>query len=146
MLLSIFREKLKRLNHKLYVDMKHVIYTLNPEGTSGLYLKDFNSGQIDSSVLSGDERRIADAYNSAPDEYIGWVSHGWVPEGDQFDEKGHIISKGWRTIVKHLVDRGYAKQRRAEEIFGWHRSSYDMMNFEQKMEFEKKYANSSSRI
>jgi len=145
--LSTFKYLLHKLNPRIYVDDKHRVVELNPMGTSGIYLRGERYEYTDSSVLSGESKRLLDAYNSSPDIYIGWTTHGSVPEGDIFDDKGRIIARGWRTTLKSLWQKGYINKNKAQKIFGWNPSDYDYMTYEQKIEFERKYATSTdSRI
>lgn len=141
---GLFREKLRECNPRIYVDMNHRVFSTNAElGTSGIYLKDYNSGQIDTSKLSGDTLSIAEKYNTSPDEYIGWVTHGYVPEVDEFQlETGKPISRGWRTIVSYFVKKGYIEKKKAEQVFGWYQSDYDKMSYDQRLELARKHDNS----
>jgi hypothetical protein len=132
-----FCDKLKKLNSLLYVDCNRVVYTINPIlGTSGIYLKNKKRDQIDERGLSGDQLSDARIINDQHDEYIGWVTHGFVPEGDKFDDSGKCIARGWRSIVKKLVEYGITTSKKAKTIFGWEQSSYDVLSYEQKVRFE----------
>lgn len=145
--LGTFKFLLKKLNPRIFVDENHRVFTTNKElGSSGIYLRGKKYDHIDSSVLDGDARKSADAYNDSNDIYIGWVTHGIVPEGDIFDENGRIIARGWRTTIKSLCQKGYIDEKKAKKVFSWNPSDYDMMNYEQKLEFERKYGSTITDI
>lgn len=142
-----FKKKLSNLNKDLYIDESHQVLALNPRGTSGIYMKGrIDNEQIDDSVLTGDEAKLARRYNEAKDTYVGWVTHGYVLEGDEFDEKGRLIGVGWRSIIKRLIKQGYTTAEKAKEVFGWVQSFYDEMNLDQKREYEVTYANTSNGL
>ena len=136
---EVFKQNLRSLNQLLYVDMNHRVFTQNPLGTSGIYIRSHFDDPIDVSVLSGDERRIGEAYNASPDRYLTWVTHQSVPEGDKYDENGKPTAKGWRSIVRGLVKQRHVRERKAQKVFGWYLSDYDLMEYPQKLEFERKY-------
>lgn len=137
---ATFTHKLSQLNPDLYVDENHQVTALNPRGTSGIYIKGrVDNEQIDDSVLTGEEAKLARRYNEAKDTYVGWVTHGYVLEGEEFDENGRVIGMGWRSIIKRLIKDGYTTAEKAKEVFGWTKSFYDEMNLDEKREYEKKY-------
>lgn len=146
--LGLFKQKLRALNPRLYVDEKHQVTQLNKIGTSGIYLKDQRSEKIDSEWLDGDSRRIAEAYNSTPDLYVGWTTHQYIPEGDKFDDNGKLIARGWRTTLKMLWQAGHIDIKKAGKVFNWYLSDYDRMNYNQRIKFERAYGatDSDSRI
>lgn len=134
-----FYEKLKELNPFLYVDLNHVTYATNKVyGSSGIYLKGTQRELIKMSGLEDAElsSQVKD-WNAAQDDYVGWVTHGVVPEGDKFDENGRHVFNGWRTIVKRLVNQGITTKEKAKLVFGWEESTYDRLNYSQRVEFEK---------
>lgn len=144
---KLFRDKLTLLNPNLYVDLNHQILSLNSRGTSGIYLKGRRYAEkLDDSVLSGEEAKTARRYNEATDIYVGWCTHGYVTEGDEFDENRRLIGVGWRSIIKRLIRDGYTTAEKAKEVFGWTLSDYDRMSLDQKIEFEAKYADSDNRL
>ncbi len=48
------------------------------------------------------------------------MRHGPVPEWTQLDEKGEIITRGWRDVFKRVVAYGAAKTLDIERAFGIH--------------------------
>ncbi len=144
---DVFKNKLSELNPNFYIDLEHRVTILNPRGTSGIYLRGTPYAEkLDDSVLSGEEAKLARRYNESPDIYIGWVTHGYITEGDEFDERGRLIGPGWRSIIKRLIKQGHATAEKAHEVFGWVMSDYDRMSLDQKKEFEAQHANSSYRL
>jgi len=128
-----FEEKIKKLNPKIYIDKAHRVFTVNKElGTSGIYLKDFNSFNESTFGLSGEDKLIVEKMNAEQDEMIGWTTHDIVYEADQFDESGKIIATGWRSILKRFVKSGYVDADKARQVFGWEESDYDRLTYEQK--------------
>lgn len=142
---NLFKKKLTELNPNLYIDENHQVTALNPRGTSGIYIKGrVDNEKIDDSVLTGEEAKLARRYNEFQDTYVGWVTHVYVLESDEFDEKGRFIGPGWRSIIKRLIKQGHTTSEKAKEVFGWTKSFYDDLNLDEKREYEAKYANSSN--
>src|SRR5579864_7544878 len=96
---GLFQEKLRELHPQLYVDVNHRIYSLNPLGTSGIYLRRMRGESLLEGI--GNFQKEIRQYNQTADKYVTWVTHQWVPEGDKFKGK-RCIAMGWRTIVKNL--------------------------------------------
>ena len=46
------------------------------------------------------------------------MRHGPVPEWTQLDEKGEIITRGWRDLFKKVVRSGVARALDIEKAFG----------------------------
>jgi hypothetical protein len=129
--INTFQEKLKELNPNLYIDFNHRILSLNPElGTSGIYLRGRKREKIKSN------KREADILNDQDDDYVAWCTHKWVPEGNEYNPQGRLISLGWRTILRRLIAKKVVDSSKAERVFGWEESDYDRMTDDQKKEFE----------
>lgn len=129
-----FIYKLKRLNPRIYLDLNHRVYSTNPIlGSSGIYLKDVKDAPVQS------DSKEAQELNSAPDLYIGWMTHGYVPEGDEFDLKtGKLLSPGWRSILKKLTNKKYLPEEKTRKVFRWYPSTYDTLTYDEKLAFERR--------
>ena len=46
------------------------------------------------------------------------IRHGPIPEWTQLDEKGEIITRGWRDLFKRVVKYGNVRQHDIESSFG----------------------------
>jgi hypothetical protein len=128
--INAFQDLLQDLNPKLYVDFKKRMYSLNPDGTSGIYLRgkkrEHMKGYTQEAAIS----------NAQEDDYIAWCTHGWVPEGNKYDENGRMVAFGWRSIVRRLIDKGVVDRAKAFRRVGYLNSDYDRMSHEEKLRFE----------
>lgn len=139
-----FERKLRRLNNRLYLG-KNIIDTFNPELLStGIYYKDLKSDHgFDLNDLSGKDYSDArKQFVDNPDTYVTWCTIKHIPEGNWYNEKGKLIAKGWREILKYLSEKGYFDIEDAAKEFNCPslgHSSYDLLDHNQKfLKFFKK--------
>lgn len=142
MLMDIYQlqDKFSRCNKNIYIDLKHRIYTINKDrGSSGIYLKNKKTDTpIDLFGVYGKEKTEAEILNEAPDLYLGWVAHGRIPEGHEFDlVSGKLLCPGWRALVKRFVDGGHISRDKAKKVFEWEESFYDKLSYEQKLSWHR---------
>lgn len=150
--LSTFENKLKQLNPRLKLD------------GNGIYLTEYIDDEIDARGLGWELYSSARHLNERNMEYIGWVKGPEVYAGDTFTFDGNTLctgwdtkndrplnyknneflgarqwSLGWRTVCKRLLAKHATTPEKARKVFGYEESSYDRKNYEQKLEFFKKY-------
>lgn len=134
-----FERKLKRLNNRLYLG-KNIIDTFNPELLStGIYYKELKTDPgFNLNDLSGkDYSNARKQFVENPDIYLTWCTIKHIPEGNWYNEKGKLIAKGWREILKFLSEKGYFDLKRAAKVFNCSSlgySNYDSLNHDQKFQ------------
>lgn len=145
MYLSDFQAKLKKLNPNLWIDRTNISYGSNKElGSCGIYLREKDSDQINTFGLGAEEYQLANRLNTRNMEHVGWVTHHWVPEGNQYfvPEKIHqyegasLTSPGWREILLKLASAGHINIEKARTVFdcpGLGYSDWDNLDHEGKV-------------
>lgn len=146
-----FERKLKELNPRLYLSRK-INWDYNKElGTVGIYYRDYKEGEdIELRELTGEEYNTAKRINESPDCYVGFCTFKHVPEGNQFDLKGHIKSPGWREILIRLSQPNSIRPslidlQKARKVFKSDvgTSTYDTLPVEAK--FRRQFPNTRQR-
>jgi hypothetical protein len=138
--IGTFSQRLRELNPNLYIDTNHRTHsTGSSEGTSGIYLRNRQAAPIAAYGLGRGYVSGAESENSSPDKYVGWVQHGYIPEGDIFNsDTGQVICQGWRTIVRRLLAAGLVSSQKACKAFGYTESWYDRLQYNERLTLFKK--------
>lgn len=144
---SEFERKLRRLNPRIYLG-KNINTEYNKElFSTGIYYKDGNNGEkIDGSVLDAEGSKLAQKYNESPDLYLTFCTYKAIPEGNLYDDKGHIIAPGWREILLNLGKKNLISINKARKVFqcpSLGLSTYDNLSVIDKF---KKYHGRTSRM
>lgn len=135
----IFKTKLAKLNHLLFVDDSAKSRVSDEWSVVGLFLRNnerAKSRTFDYASLDGKTREYMKAYDEGNlYEHIGSVPHGYVPENDLFDiNTGRLLARGWRSIVLRLVEKRLCTIDKARSVFSRSlgESDYDRLNSDQK--------------
>lgn len=133
---SVFSEKLRRANPRLYVDLKNTTYNTNAEfGTCGIYFRDITREQFDAADYDTELHGWVKANNACNLEYITYTNSCYVPEVSEYNEKGNVVSPGLRELVKSLHSKGFLSDKAVKKHFGasyLDTSWWDRLNHTQK--------------
>jgi hypothetical protein len=120
-----FKSKLQRLNRDLFINEDRARDIVGTEWkTVALCSKrpkrsDKATSRSDLNYLDKSGREYLEALDSGSvAHFICGVPQGWLPERDITDDRGRILARGWRSVVKHLIKSGYTTPERARRVFG----------------------------
>lgn len=146
MYLSDFQAKLKKLNPCLWIDRGNISYGSNKElGACGIYLRQKYEKPLDTFGLGAEDYSAVNHINTRNMVHVGWVTHHWVPEGNQYEvpkefhqyKGAKLESPGWREILLKLYDAGHIDIQRARKVFdcpGLGYSDWDNLDHFQKVQ------------
>lgn len=131
MIFSEFHYRLKKLNHRLWIDVNKETRIRDPNfPTAGLYLDD--------KFLMGVPHQEVPEYSIAGINFNEMILYGRYEELKKAQDTGFcseekILWRGWRAIVNSLILQGYVNKDKAEKLFNTH--------FDNRKEFPRTYIN-----
>lgn len=138
--IGLFSDKLHRANPKLYIDIKNVNFSTNIDyGTCGIYLIDRHREKIDLADVSAEHLETVKRHNESDLEYLTFTNATYVPEVNEYTDRGSIKSPGLRELIQRLNKLGHLSERQVRKHFGSSyltKSWWDTMTDKQKKEYK----------
>jgi len=127
-----FKSKLQRLNPLLYV--------VDGVQVSSIYQRVQKRSDIKSNYnyLEREAAKLLEAQESGlVDEHICGIPKDFIPEWDEFKlDTGHIVRRGYRSILKILIEKKLCTLERARKVFNCPsllEADFDRMTIPQKI-------------
>ena len=123
MLMCDFQHKLRKLNPRLYVNTDKVNRICDDVFVTGIYYKDSHAStnlkEFELAYAGEAKTYLADIDSGHLDKFICGCPVNYVPEHD-IKKDGRLVVRGYRSILKILLDSKLIDKHKAESLFGIH--------------------------